>query len=323
MVRLLQIAGIGALLVAGVVLASLNPWRPLRLLHLGISQDPEAAKFLNAEGAVTRFNTRKDSQVSDNQDKTPPLVRQAQTLESIINPRVSPTAPVTAANTRAPSTAVLRPPSPAKFDLVGISYLQSNPENSFAYIRLPDNTFQWVRQGSEVGHLTIKQVKNDSIICSDGQRMSEMKVAPAVDTASMLEVGAVPSDPAAAGLFKGAAAQPVSQPGARASLSDRITAGSPAAFARLSAEEEASLRELANRVKELKAAKSNQVDSNATSAEVDKLISEAKSSRISAEEAQKLEKLGEQLVNGTKDTSPEEKRRELPRRMSPPRPPKQ
>ena len=314
MVRLLQIAGVGALLVAGVVLASLNPWRPLNFLHLGISQDPEAAKFLNTEGADTRLDTRKDSQASGDQDKTSPLVRQAQTLESIINPRVPPTAPATTVSARTPSTAVLRPPTAAKFDLVGISYLQSDPESSFAYIRLPDNTYQWVRQGSEVGHLTIKQVKNDSIICFDGQRMSEMKVEPTVDTASLLEVGAVPSGPAATGLFKGAAAQPVSQPGARASLSDRITAGSSPLSARLSAEDEASLNELAHRLKELKATKPNQIDSNAASAEMDKLISEAKSSRISAEEAQKLEKLGEQA---------EEKRREAMRRMGPPRPPKQ
>ena len=287
MVRLLQIAGVGALLVAGVVLASLNPWRPVGLLHLGISSDPDATRFLNAEGAVARFNARKDSQVSDDQDKTPPLVKQAQTLESILNPRVPPPAAAAAASTRAPSTAVLRPPSSAKFELIGISYLPPDPENSFAYIHLPDNTFQWVRQGSEVGHLTIKQVKQDSIICSDGQRLSEMKVGPVVDTASLLEGGG-------------------------------ITAGSPPVSARLNAEDEAGLNELVHRLKqELGPSKGNQADSGTASAKIDKLISEAKSS-ISEEEAQKLEKLGEQL-----NSSPEEKRREAMRRMSPVRPPKQ
>ncbi len=287
MVRLLQIAGIGALLIAGVFLASLNPWRPLGLFHLGISQDPEATKFLSAPGAVTRFNTGKDSQVSDDQDKTPPLVKQAQTLESIINPRVPPPTPVTTASARSPSTTVLRPPSTAKFDLIGISYLPSDPENSFAYIRLPDNTFQWVRQGSEVGHLTIKQVKHDSIICSDGQRLSEMKVEPVVDTASLLEGGT-------------------------------ITAGSLPVSTRLNAEDEAGLDELVHRLKkELGTSKPNQADSGAASAKIDKLISEAKSA-ISEEEAQKLEKLGEQL-----SSSPEETRREVPRRMSPVRPLKQ
>jgi len=315
MVRLLQIAGVGALVVAGVVLASLNPWRPLGFLRLGISQDPEAVKFMNAQGAVTQFNTRKDSQVPDDQDKIPPLERQARTLESIINPRIPPPTQTSVATTnRGPTTPVLKPPVSANFTLIGISYLPSDPESSFAYIRLPDNTFQWVRQGNEVGHLTIKQVKNDSIICFDGQKMSEMKVEATVDTASLLEGGSAPSDPTAT-MLKGTVSQPVSQPGVRAPLSDRITAGSSPALANLTAEEEASLRELANRVKELKASKSNQADSNATAAEIDRLISEAKSSRISPEEAQKLDKLGEQA---------EEKRREAMRRMGPPpRPPKQ
>jgi len=322
MVRLLQIVGVGAFVFAGLVLASLNPWRPLRLLHLGITQDREAEEFLAAPSAVTRFNTLKDSQVSDNQPTTPPLVQQAQTLESIINPRV-PTAqtPVTPTNVRAPGTPPPPPRTTAKFDLVGISYSQSNPESSFAYIRLPDNTYQWIRQGSEIGHLTVKQVKNDSILCSDGQRISEMKVEPTIDTASILEVGAASAEPTASGLFRGTAVPPASPSGVRTPLSGRITAGTSPASAPLSEEDEAGLNELVHRLKELKGAKPDQADSN-TAAEVSKLISEIKSSRVSAEEAQKLEKLGEQL-NGARDPSAEEKRRELMRRLNQSRPPPQ
>lgn len=323
MVRLLQIVGVGALVLAGLFLASLNPWRPLRFLHLGITQDREAEEFLAAPSAVTRFNTLKDSQVSDNQPTTPPLVQQAQTLESIINPRVPQTSqtPVTPTNVRAPGTPPPPPRSTAKFDLVGISYSQFNPESSFAYIRLPDNTYQWIQQGSEIGHLTVKQVKNDSIICSDGQRISEMKVEATIDTASILEVGAASAEPTASGLLQGSVAQPASPPGVRAPLSDRITAGTSPASARLSEEDEAGLNELVHRLKELKGTKPDQADSN-TAAEVSKLISEIKSSRVSPEEAQKLEKLGEQL-NGARDPSAEEKRRELMRRLNPSRPPQQ
>jgi hypothetical protein len=301
MVRLLQIAGVGALIVAGIVLASLNPWRPLGLLHLGISQDRKTEEFLKSPGAVTRFNESKDGQASDNQQQDSPLVLQAKTLENILNPRIPSPGPAQVApvNNRVTSTSVKPPVTIAKFDVVGISYLQSDPENSFAYIRLPDNTYQWIRQGSEVGHLTVKQVKNDSIICSDGQRTSEMKVEPTVNTASMLEGGGAVSVPTMSGLLN-----------------------SVPASARLSAEEEANLQELALRLKEANAAKANRGDANGASAEMDKLISEAKSSRISAEEAQKLEKLGEQL-NGANGNPAEEKRREIIRRMGPPRSPKQ
>lgn len=311
MIRVLQITGVVALILAGLVLASIK-W-PVPPLHMGLARDREAGEFLDAPTAVSRFNSRQDSQVPDNQDKTPLLVRQARTLEGIINPRVSLPAS-TAAASAAPGTATApKPlsPSTAKFDLVGVSYSPSDPANSFAYIRLPDNTYEWVPQGSEIGHLIVKQVKADSIICSDGQRPSEMKVEPTVDTASLLETGIA------------ATASPAS---------DRITAGTSPLSGRLTGQDETSLNELVHRLKnELgKAPKIDQGDSNTAPTEkaaaVGKLITEYKSSHVSAEEAQKLENLGEQLNGANEkqnDKQMEEKRREILRRMSQPRSPKQ
>jgi len=303
MLKIVRIVGIAALVFTGLVLASIK-W-PVRPLRLGITQDREAREFLQRDSAVTRFNSRQDSnEASANQDKDPPLVKQAQMLEDILNPRVAQAAaPVAPPTIRGPTPPVQPLKPTAKFDLVGISYSPSDPANSFAYIRLPDNTFQWIHPGSEIGHLVVKQVKNNSIICSDGQRMNEMTVEPAMDTASMLETGA------------------------KSSASDRITAGSPA---RLTGQDEAGLTELVHRLKQelQKESKSNQADSNAVSAEkaaaIGKLITEAKGkgSQVGAEEAQNLEKLGEKL-NGAKDNPVEAKRRELLRRMSQPRSPKQ
>jgi hypothetical protein len=303
MVRMVRILGVAALVGTGLMLASIK-W-PLRPLHLGVTQDRDAKRLLEGPGAVTRFNSYQDhNEVSDNQDKTPPLVKQAQTLEEILNPRVPVAqAPVPGSSPRGP--ALPKPPtSTAKFDLVGISYSPSDPASSFAYIRLPDNTYQWVCQGSEVGHLIVKQIKGNSIVCSDGQRMSEMSVEPTIDTANILETGA--------GL----------------SVANRITEGAVPSSARLTGQDQASLDELVQRIK-LKLQnedKSGQADSNATSAEkaaaAGKLITEYKSSLVGTEEAQNLEKLGEKL-NGAKDNQIEEKRRELLRRMSQPRPPRQ
>jgi len=304
MVRMVRIIGVAALICTGLVLASIK-W-PVRQLHLGITQDHEATAFLESPSAVTRFNSRQDTQVSDNQDKDPPLVKQARTLEEIINPRVTQAAQTPAAP--ANPLGLTPPPKPAgstaKFDLVGISFSPSDPASSFAYIRLPDNTYQWIHPGSEIGHLTVKQVKNNSIVCSDGQRMSEMPVEPTINTASILETGA------------------------GSSASGRITAASSAPSAHLTGQDEASLNELVHRLKQelQKENKSNQADSNAVSPEkaaaAGKLITEYKSSLVGAEEAQNLENLGEKL-NGAKSTQGEEKRRELLRRMSQPRSPKQ
>jgi hypothetical protein len=307
MVRLLQIVGIAAFVLTGFVLASLK-W-PVQPLGLGVTQNPQVVSFLEEPGAVTRFNDGKDSQVADDQsDKTPPLVRAAQTLEEIINPRIVPAEASTAKTETRITPTFVKPltPSTAKFNLVGICYSPANPENSFAYIRLPDNEYQWVQQGSEVGHLTVKQIKNASIVCFDGKNLNEMTVEPTVDTASILETGGVAPE------------------------ADRITGGSPAApgSTHLTGQDEASLSELVHRLKQelQKDSKSEQADANTAggekAAEVGKLISEYKSSRVSPEEAQKLENLGEQL-NGNKNSSAEEKRRELlMRRLGQPRLPK-
>jgi len=298
--------GLAALVFTGLVLASIK-W-PVDLLHLGIAQDRGVKQFLEGPGAVTRFNTRNDNQVPDNQDKTPLLVRQAQTLEGIINPREPQAAAVSVPQTvtRGPATPPPPPQSSAKFELFGISYSPSNPTSSLAYIRLPDNTYEWVMQGSEIGHMVIKQVKNDSIICFDGKRMSEMTLEPAIDTASILETGAV------------------------SVASDRITDGASPLSPRLTGQDAASLNELVQRLKQelQKDSKSDQAGSNAAPAEkaaaAGKLITEYKSSLVSPEEAQNLEKLGEQL-NGAKDSKMmmEEKRRELMRRLGQPRSPQQ
>ncbi len=303
MVRMVRLIGLVALIGTGLVLASIK-W-PVRPLRLGITQDRDARQFLEAPSAVTRFNSRQDhNDVANSQDKTPPLVKQAQMLEEILNPRITQAAqaPVPS-NTRIPTPSVKPPVSTAKFDLIGISYSPSDPASCFAYIRLPDNTYQWVCPGSEVGHLIVKQVKGSSIICSDGQRMNEMSVESTIDTASILETGV------------------------GSSASDRITEGASPLSAHLTGPDAASLDELVQRLKQelQKENKSSQVDSNTVSAEkaaaAGKLITEYKSSIVGAEEAQNLEKLGEKL-NGTKD-SQIEKRREILRKMSQPRPPKQ
>lgn len=321
MVRLLQIVGVGALIVAGIVLVSVNPWRPLGLFNLGISQDPKAGEFIQSPGAVNVFNESRDSQPSNGQEQDPPLVQQAKTLESILNPRVPETGPAQAPVTSRKDTPVVKPPaSTAKFDVVGISYLASDPVNSFAYIRLPDNSYQWIRQGSEVGHLTVAEVKVDSIVCSDGK---EIKVESTVATGSILEGGAaVISEPETPGVLKGKLVSPGTRPSLHSPLSSRITAGRAPASTPLNAEDEANLNELVQRLKEINAAKAGQADSNGASAEMDKLISEAKASRMSPEEAQKLDKLGEELDKAN-NLPPEEKRREAMRRVGPPpRPPK-
>lgn len=320
MVRLLRISGVAALALAGLVLVSiLGPVRPL---GLGITADQGAARFLDSPSAVERFRILQGDQAPDTQDTTPAVVREAEALADIINPRAVATpnpGPVTPKPTQGP--VVSKPvPSTAKFGLIGVCHSPSDPQNSFAYIRLPDNTCQWVKQGSQVGHLTVQEIRDGSILCLDGQQMNEMPVESLVDTASLLETGKASSLPVVSTL--GAGGTP--RPGLPTPSPDRTTVSvSSPASSRLTEQEQQGLSDLVQRLRqELQSGRAG--DSNATpgqrTAAIGKLISEYKSSRVSPEEAQKLESLGEQLNEGQIDPA-EARRQELLKRLGQSRPP--
>jgi hypothetical protein len=316
MVTAVRIAAVAALIFSGLVLALL--WGPIHPFGLGAPDSGKARQFLSAPSAVERFNGSRGADDSGSQDKTSPLVRQAAALDGILKPRVEMAAQPS--NSGRPSFTP-PPPKSVKFDLIGISYSASDPQASFAFIRLPDNTFQWIQPGSVVGHQTVKEIRGGSIICSDGQRDSEIPVQANPNTASLLETGVAPSVAAASGLLS-PAVQPASFPGVRPAVPGGAgipMSPAPADSGRLTDREKQDYNDLVNRIRqELKNPAPGQADSNAAmtnEAEVDKLISAIKSSRVSAEEAQKLDNLGEQL-NGASDKRAAEKRRELMRRLS-------
>jgi hypothetical protein len=123
-------------------------------------------------------------------------VAQAEAFARIINP---PT-PVSSRppSTRVPGKRPVRPTTPtsSKFVLVGTSFIASDPESSFAFIRLPDKSHQWIRVGDTVGHQTVRDIKHGAIVLRDGQNDVEMAVEAVPDTANMLEGGQVAPVPA-------------------------------------------------------------------------------------------------------------------------------
>ena len=322
MVQLLRVIAVGVLVFAGLVLASVR-W-PIPHFRLGVWADHKAEIFLKAPSAVERFNERKTDETPDTQDKIPPLVRQAKALADILNPRAEAAAPPANTSKLPGPQGPKPPPMSAKFEVFGISYSPTDPKNSFAYIRLSDNTYMWVQPGSTIGHQVVKEIKSGSITCLEGQKTSEMPVEMPLDTASILESSAASPAVAAPGL-----PGPVPSGGAnlRSELASRaIAAVNPSALSRLSPQEEERWSDLARRIKELgKGSKSNGDDSNTVVPDanaISQMISEFKSSRVSPEEANKLDDLGKQL-NGTKEDPAAAKRRELLRRANLPRSSKQ
>jgi hypothetical protein len=64
----------------------------------------------------------------------------------------------------------------AKFNLVGTSYYAGKSGLSLALIDEPGQGLRWVREGNSVGHLMIDKVNDGSITVRDGSRTFEMNV---------------------------------------------------------------------------------------------------------------------------------------------------
>lgn len=323
MVNTLRITSVVAVLVAVVVLilvAAPKSLVPNLLAKFAVGSDEEVEHILSAPSVVDRFRETQGNQSQP--DTTPALVKQAEAFANILNPPEP-------APDKNPGKLVRpkpgpRPPRPqvtsAKFDLVGTTYLPSDPEMSFAYIRLPDSTQQWLRKGDEVGHLTVKEIRSGSIICWDGQSEVEMTAEPVPETASVLEVGGGSS-------VSAERAEPVSVPRA----GGRIT-GPPlprswkpsraveTPEAGIDAEARTRMDELVTKLRESNGAGSA-MSPEERAAMMKKLMSEFKESRMSPEEAENVEDLGREL-NESQKASPNAPRTNLRKKLSIPRLPK-
>ncbi len=309
MIQTLRITSVAAVILAGVVIASVAG--PASLLGFGVRGDRQMEKILNAPSAVDRFKEQHGDKPQNDRDTTPPLVKQAGLFANIINPPAPPVGQASATPQDIPQKRIVGPQVvSARFSLVGTSY-SPNPNESFAYIRLADNSYQWVRPGEEVGRMVVKEIRNGSILYWDGSRDVEMMVELAPETASLLEAGAA-STPVASGSGRPSAARTPGHPvEVTPSLvsSQSVTRARPSPSSRLTEEDQQALDDLVERLKQL--------DTDpATRA---KLIAELKASRVSPEEAEKLRDLGEEL-NESQDALREERRREFLRRLSAPRP---
>ncbi len=194
MIKTLRVTSIAAVILATVVLASVLGFRRLDSflpLRVGTPSDKQTKSILKGPSAVERFKTQYGSKVPGGDDTTPPLIKQAELLAGIINPPEPSDAGGKLPGSLPPKPKVpIKPPVPvsSKFDLLG-TCCSSNPKTSYAYIRLPDNTLQWVGIGEQIGHVSIKEIRKDSVLCWDGQVDSEVPVSAVPETSSLLETG--------------------------------------------------------------------------------------------------------------------------------------
>lgn len=322
MIKTLRITSVAAVIFAAVVLASVLGFRrPTAFLHLnlGTGGDKQIDKILSGPSAVDRFKERFGSKVPNSEDTTPPLVKEATLLESIINPREEAGRPTLRGPLPPKPAPGIKPPVAVstKFELLGICY-SSNAKTSLAYIRLPDSTFQWVGPGSEIGHLTIKEIHKNSIIYLDGGRDVEMPVVAPPETASLLEASNASATPEPSlprpTVGAKAAGSPVKP---TVAASPKTISGTTVPPAQISKEEQEDLSQFGDRLKSVAGADS--LDRDALN---NKLISEYKAAQANATEANKVENPSEPSAAGTdvsKAAASEESRRQFLKRLSKPR----
>jgi hypothetical protein len=180
MIRTLWLLGILALTLAAVVLV-------LCAADVGQAGGHEGQAV--ASSIVARFQQGDDA--SHGTRGLSPLVQQAQAFASYLNPparqQIGGAAP-RAGNTRVAvpegQSAVVKAfevkpatPSSPKFALHGISYYRAKPEQSMALVCEPGGNRHWIRQGAQLGHLTIERIDSDSIVCRDGAQTLVMPLA--------------------------------------------------------------------------------------------------------------------------------------------------
>jgi len=263
----------------------------------GVRSDEQTKQFLNSAGVIEKFSKAKGKESTKGESQISPLVKQAEAFALYLNPPKPKKAPP-AHRTDRPSI-IPRPPAPVspKFKLIGTSHYASHPELSLALIDEVGKGLRWVRQSSKLGHLIIEQVKDGLVVVRDGKRTFDL-VAERPEKRSLLK------EP----LSQATGSKPIlSAPGGKAG--GRIT-GSRAP--QRNAEETAALQKeqakLAEKIfAELEAmqadAESDKTDSENAEENTAKTKKDLESTRISAEEAKRLDHLGKKLKDVQQDTN--------------------
>jgi len=173
MVRLFYVLGMCAMLAASGVFG-------LWLGERGRA-DARLEEARSRPGAVHVFRAQV-GESGTRRAEVSPLVAQAAVFASYLNPAKDPEKPsslVLAAGS-APVVPAVRPAAPSvRFRLCGTSYYPNEPGRSMALISevgsLEGNE-RWVKEGTQVGHFVIHEIRKGMIVYRDGEQLREMAV---------------------------------------------------------------------------------------------------------------------------------------------------
>jgi hypothetical protein len=169
MIRALHLTGVmslaGACLVTGLCIFRIphRDFAGLDAVFAGVNAPRQAA-----ENAGVQIDQKEDSA----------LVQAARQFALYLNPpapaEVTRETPIPEKRSQRVAKAepqIVPETTSPKFELRGISYHQSRPEESMALIAVPGAGSSWVRQGDRIGHTVVDKINGDSIECKDGERV--------------------------------------------------------------------------------------------------------------------------------------------------------
>jgi hypothetical protein len=266
--------------------------------------DEKIEKFLKSPGAIEKFKKAKGAKVKTG-NQVSPLVKQALVFADYLNPKSIPAPKGKKPPVTPRKVADIPKPtiSTVKFKLIGTSYYASRPKLSLAYIDEPGKGLHWVRQGSNVAHLSIEEVKDGSIVVKDNKRTVTL-VAERAPKKSLIK-GETTSTSTAT--LPGASASITSSvpggPGARQSVVstvEKTTIVLPVdrrSLPRADTTEQDSNAALANFINQLKSqqAGGETGEGGSSDAALKEAIADFEAMRVPADEAKRLDRLGKEL----------------------------
>ena len=258
-------------------------------------------QFLNSPGVKDKFEDAADNKTNTGESRESPLVEQAEKFASYLNPD-KPTIQKTAKGAKTTDISSRVSVTP-KFKVFGTSYCAENSELSQALIDEPGKGRYWVRQSSMIGHLLVEQVKDGLVVVKSSKETFELEIEQIPNTKSLTK-------PSPASSLRGSQSRlkstsPVS---GRTATGVRRSIDMPQKLQE-NGEDDEKMGELVDKLKDLqKNVASDKTDSGLDkerrAARIEQLISKFKSTRVSAEEAKKLDNIGEKLKGIQKDTNP-------------------
>ncbi len=175
-----------------VILAAIGV---ITIVVLGLKGDPEIKAFLAKQGIVDELRG-KAGQGEAQDDKSSPLVALARAVALRFDPppppkpKVKDRPPDEIVRTKPALPDIPRPkgPTSAKFDLLATVVYKTAPEKSLALLKTTADKQEWFRQGEKAGHLELQEIRDGSVVFTQGgAKPQEIFVPAKPQTKSLLK----------------------------------------------------------------------------------------------------------------------------------------